>query len=283
MTFDFFEYLDRDDTRDESVQMPASLVSGMVDHLTVQSVNGQLRDLARRQYLEQAVDLSQSARGTIAFPHGLGFEPDFTSLPSSRWTGFTVDFKLLTPWYSKDSRLFHVLDNPLNKDRVFGVPYMAAASWKGLVRWACTQERMTAEHIRHLFGNERGEEDDFQRGALAFYPTWFTTIGFALINPHSRETRAGTQPIYYEVVPANTTGTLHLLYAPLPGIAQQPEAVRQLLSAAEKLLTVYGVSAKRTAGWGTATVQRWRSYGPLPAPPMSGGRGRERTRGAGNG
>lgn len=52
----------------------------------------------------------------------------------------------------------------------------------------------------HLFGNEKGEGEEFSRGALVFYPTWFDKIGFEVINPHNRARRAGTQPIYYEVV-----------------------------------------------------------------------------------
>lgn len=44
-----------------------------------------------------------------------------------------------------------------------------------------------------------------------------------MINPHSRARRAGTQPIYYEVVPAKTKALLNLLYAPLPGAAARDE------------------------------------------------------------
>lgn len=120
--------------------------------------------------------------------------------------------------------------------------------------------------IIHLFGNEKGEKEDFLRGALAFYPTWFDKVRFEVINPHSRKTRAGTQPILYEVVPANTEGVLRLLYAPLPGddglgAARGIDALQKLLDAAEQLLTVYGFSAKRTAGWGIAEMIAARANG----------------------
>lgn len=161
---------------------------------------------------------------------------------------------------------------------MFGVPYVSAASWKGLLRWASRMQAGLHDYlgqhddkldgwpeprwIVHLFGNEKGEAEDFQRGALAFYPTWFSKIGFEVINPHSRKTRAGTQPIYYEVVPAGTGGTLRLLYAPLPGATARDkvkpeEAIEHLLDAIEALLTAYGISAKRTVGWGSATVSQW--------------------------
>ena len=168
---------------------------------------------------------------------------------------------------------------------------MSAAIWKGLLRWACRMQVGLQEHlqrhggklddwcdpnwINHLFGNEKGEKEGFLRGALAFYPTWFDRVSFEVINPHSRKTRAGTQPILYEVVPADTEGILRLLYAPLPGSAERDgvnptEAIQNLFDAAEQLLTVYGVSAKRTAGWGIAELTgarvnggQWQEENPL--------------------
>lgn len=117
----------------------------------------------------------------------------------------------------------------------------------------------------HLFGNEKGENKDFFQGALVFYPTWFNKIGFEVINPHSRERRAGTQPIYYEVVPPQACGTLYLLYAPWPGMKEpkgldRKQAIQNLLEAIEQLLTIYGISAKRTVGWGTAKIKLWKAY-----------------------
>jgi CRISPR-associated protein Cmr2 len=223
-------------------------------------------DEARRCYMDRATSV-----GTLALPTELGLD-EAKEPPSSAWMGFEVRFTLATPWYSKDDRPFHVLDNPVRKDRVFGVPFVAAASWKGLLRWS---SRMLAglhahlekrggkldgwsdpDWILQLFGNEKGEDERFQRGALAFYPTWFSKVGFEVINPHSRTRRAGTQPIYYEVVPAGTDGKLRLLYAPLPGDVAGT-AVGHLIDAADALLSTYGFSAKRTVGWGTAYVQGW--------------------------
>ncbi|GAB4558046.1 MAG: hypothetical protein Kow0047_02850 [Anaerolineae bacterium] len=214
------------------------------------------------------------------FRDGLDFRPDFSKLLSSAWLALQVDFELLTPWYSKDDRVFHLLDNPVRKDRVFGVPFMAASSWKGMLRWACRMQARLQEHfeagkrfedwtdpdwILHLFGNERGEEEHekLHQGALVFYPTWFDRIGFEVINPHSRERRAGTQPIYYEVVPPGAKGTFSLLYAPWPGMnpeAKPEDVLPKLLDAIEALFTTYGISAKRTVGWGTAKIEKWSAF-----------------------
>jgi CRISPR-associated protein Cmr2 len=227
-------------------------------------------------YMTQAKKIS--LREARKLSDGLDFRTDFSELPSPRWLALKVDFELQTPWYSKDDRVFHVLDNPVRKDRVFGIPFMAASSWKGMLRWACRMRAGLGQYLQeppdmakwsdpawilHLFGNEKGEGEEFSRGALVFYPTWFDRIGFQVINPHSRKNRAGTKPIYYEVVPPGAKGTLSLLYAPWPGMkftADPKEVLPWLLEAIETLLTVYGISAKRTVGWGTAKIEKWRAF-----------------------
>lgn len=235
------------------------------------------REDARFFYMRIAAEVS-SKNGGLALPQTLNLDPWPPKLFHNNWLAIEVSFTLQTPWYSKDDRPFHVLDNPVRKDRVFGVPYMPPASWKGLLRWSSRMLAGLREHLEktggrldgwrdpkwilHFFGNEKGASEDFQHGALAFYPTWFSRIGFEVINPHSRKTRAGTQPIYYEVVPPGVKGTLRVLYAPLPSQADRrgvepKNALDRLLDAIEKLVTVYGFSAKRTAGWGLAKVDKW--------------------------
>ncbi len=248
---------------------PSDLASGFADFCTVQFSDvdkeqgereqQRKRNEARRHYMEQASRCNQ-----FLIPSILGLDGSFETLPDTAWIGLEIGFALESPWYSKDDRPFHILDNPVRKDRVFGIPFMSAASWKGLLRWA--SRNLAGDDgspcVRHLFGNEREEEEDSLRGALAFYPTWFSKLDFEMINPHSRKTRAGTQPIYYEVVPAGTSGVLRLLYAPLPGAARRDEiqpgdALEKLTEAIEILLGTYGISAKRTVGWGTAKITKW--------------------------
>jgi CRISPR-associated protein Cmr2 len=286
MNFDFYADLATLQACPTDGTLPGGLVSGFVDGCTAWSARGDNeKNDARRCYIQRA----RSER--LQLPGELNLDPWPPQLLHADWLALAVEFELLTPWYSKDDRPFHVLDNPVRKDRVFGVPFMAAASWKGILRWACRMQACLRGHLEqgkpfknwsdpdwvlHLFGNEKGEGKDFHQGALVFYPTWFDKIGFEVINSHDRRRRAGTQPIYYEVVPGRRPnsnnagsyeeggkGTLHLLYAPWPGMKsrQSPEVwLPQLLQATEELLTRYGISAKRTVGWGTAEIKKWQAW-----------------------
>lgn len=264
MPFDYLAALDGDHPPLPEDGRVWNLASGFGDRAAVDSV--QHSEDARKYYRKHC------GEATSRLPPALLLDRDrHPSQPG--WFSLAVRFTLHTPWYSKDDRPFHVLDNPVRKDRVFGVPFLSAAGWKGLLRWACRMEAGLLDHLErhdnhlrgwtdpawilHLFGNEKGEDTTFERGALAFRPTWFDKVGFEVINPHDRERRAGTQPIVYEVVPPGTEGTLRLLYAPLPGDPAPDETFPKLFSAVDKMLTVYGISAKRTAGWGSCTVSSW--------------------------
>ncbi len=271
--------------------LPQGLAAGFVDGCTSWSTRGnEEKNDARRCYMQRA---SRAMLQLKEFKQ-LKLDADVGNLPDPSWIAFEIAFTLETPWYSKDDRPFHVLDNPVRKDRVFGVPYMSAASWKGLLRWACRMHAGLPGYLEkhgsklegwsdppwilHLFGNEKSEEEHFQRGTLAFYPAWFSRLSFEVINPHNRKMRAGTQPIYYEVVPSGTKGTLRLLYAPMPSFVEydklkSAETVKKLLDAVEALLTIYGISAKRTVGWGTAKIESWtarrRNTEPVTATPLA--------------
>jgi len=281
MSFDYYASLSEMKVCPKQVN-ESGLASGFMDGCMVWSCRDGEKNNARRCCMKRAAELE------LNLPQDLHLEPDHASLPDSTWFGIDVSFTLASPWYSKDDRPFHVLDNPVRKDRVFGVPFMSAASWKGLLRWACRMQAGLVQHLEthdikmdgwkdhawiiHLFGNEKGEGKDFRSGALVFYPTWFSKVGFEVINPHDRKRRAGTQPIYYEVVPAKTKGRLRLLYAPLPGEIERDKIIPvdfidSLIDSIRVLLKTYGISAKRTAGWGTARIDEWTGYVKASAQP----------------
>jgi CRISPR-associated protein Cmr2 len=276
MKFDYYAELDSTQTRPTDLKSPVGLVSGFVDECTIWSTqHDDAKNKARDYYRKHVKDFSTH------LPEELELNPSLSSLPDETWIGFEISFALQRSWYSKDDRPLHVFDNPLRKDHVFGVPYMSATSWKGLLRWACRMHSGLFEYLEshngrmdgwqdkpwivHLFGNEKAEKSNFHQGALVFYPTWFGKIGFEMINPHSRAKRAGTHPIYYEVVPAKTEGHINLIYTSIPGATERDkvdscEALGNLLDATEMLLEAYGISAKRTAGWGAAKIEGWKAF-----------------------
>ncbi len=240
--------------------------------------------------------------------------PVFEGLPNGYWF-LQFTFTLAKPWISKDDDPFYVAEsvNPVRKDKVFKVPVISAASWKGLLRWTMMHVRLALqkdqlspdEFARErlaqtlLFGDEKGEEagqtrdfaayldelggpearnqyeqmvrarfglnsDDplpHHSGRLMFYPTFFDRIDVEVINPHRRQTKAGTHPIYLECVPAGAQGTFSLLYVPFDligqadAVQQAQEDLQRVAEAVREMMLTYGFSAKRTSGYGAAKDQ----------------------------
>ncbi len=170
-----------------------------------------------------------------------------------------IPFKLAKPYISRDDKEFYIIDNPIKKDKVFGIPMISAGSWKGNLRWTAGKilenARSSDEKIKirlklvRLFGHENETErgyfnslftndelslyerelekittrDGLRRGRLHFYPTFFFRIGLEVINPHDRKTKAGKIPIYIECVPEGTCGDFALLYVPFDLMGKPPE------------------------------------------------------------
>ena len=113
--------------------------------------------------------------------------PDIALLPPGSWF-LQFTFTLARPWISKDDDPFYVAEsvNPVRKDKVFKVPTMSAASWKGLLRWmvmhirlAMQKDKLTADEfarersarqaplIRRPGDKLTADEDEFARERLA--------------------------------------------------------------------------------------------------------------------
>jgi CRISPR-associated protein Cmr2 len=177
-----------------------------------------------------------------------------------------VPFKLRKPYLSKDDRPFHLLDNPVRKDKVFQTPMVAPTGWKGALRAAFWQlksqekSEITDQDVERLFGNEREEEDHkkLQSGRLYFYPTFFDKIGLEVINPHDRAKGTSKRgPIPIECVPIDATGKLVILYVPF-GKVEKREVAKDLeltTRGVEAMLTIYGFGAKTSSGFGIADVE----------------------------
>ncbi len=198
-----------------------------------------------------------------------GFTPNLSALDRLPYLSFMlrVPFKLRKPYLSKDDRTFHLLDNPVRKDKVFQTPMVASSSWKGALRATLWQlgHQEDNEQIIRLFGNEREEEDHkkLMSGRLYFYPTFFNQIGLEVINPHDRKKGTGKNPILIECVPIGATGEFVILHVPFGEVKGSEVAADLKLVAAgvKDMLTVYGFGAKTSSGFGVAELNGQIEFG----------------------
>ena len=238
-----------------------------------------------------------------------------------------IPFRLSKPYISRDDCEFYILENPVKKEWVFKVPYIAPSQWKGALRSAMMQELVTELYavgdekvffqkrlqLYRIFGHEKDGTAKYLNGVLAlrrvglqpqnggeereewrnqfeeelqkveaefdatlceqgyrigdiegfqgrthFFPTFFDKIGLEVINPHDRESGAGSQPIYFECVPQGTPGTFVLMYVPCNSnddAKQRQEVAEDLETLARgvcAMLTTYGFGAKTSSGYGVA-------------------------------
>lgn len=137
-------------------------------------IHGQF-DKSRQQLIRGS--FSQFIANELKRLASLGFKqaaiPNMDALPLGGWF-LQFTFTLAKPWLSKDDDPLYVAEsvNPVRKDKVFKVPVMSAASWKGLLRWTMMQTRLfetrkdwsdeqwAEERFAQwfLFGDEKGEE-----------------------------------------------------------------------------------------------------------------------------
>jgi len=117
----------------------------------------------------------------------------FAALPRYSFA-LELRFELARPYLSQDDDAFYIIDNPVRKDKVFKVPFVAPTSWKGSLRTVATRrlldvfsrllrdeppddeeerqkllQKLWAERARRvmLFGNEKQNDADFLNRWLA--------------------------------------------------------------------------------------------------------------------
>jgi CRISPR-associated protein Cmr2 len=189
-------------------------------------------------------------------------KPQIGSLPCGSWF-LRFRLTLASSYVSRDDKPTHIIDNPVTRDHVFGLPMIRPSSWKGNLRAACrlmTDGGTNDPQELRMFGSPREGGDDLRAGRLVFFPTFFRRTGLEIINPHGRATKTGRNPILIECVPPGAQGTFSLLYVPFDRIGDEPtrvvkEAVadlRRIAGALPAMMLTYGFSAKRSSGYGTA-------------------------------
>lgn len=200
-----------------------------------------------------------------AFLHDNIFENNInlSVLPEN---SFVIQFKFILkkPYISIDEQEFYIIDNPIRKDKVFNLPYIAPSSWKGSLRSALFYLGYNSENekIQNIFGNKNTENDELlTKGRVHLFPTFFKEKGLEIINPHNREKRVGTVPILLECVPAGESGTFTLLYVPynlflnLDKESFKKQILEDLLllsGGLKSMFLTYGFGAKTSSGFGIA-------------------------------
>lgn len=242
--------------------------------------------------VQQALDDPRKARGAArSLPCAMreidaaglrGAGVDVAALPLGS-AAVDLRFRLISPLLTRDDDAFHLFDNPVRKDHVFGVPFLAAASLKGLAADAfrrgfpvegepargnaqerTVRYRRSSAIARRLFGIASDEPEAFASaaGRLHFAPAWFPHVQYLVMNPTKNDgSGIGTLPIHFEAVaPADdkgraVEGTVSFFYFNPAGAAEADlETARTdvacLVGALAAWWPALGLGAKRLAGYG---------------------------------
>jgi CRISPR-associated protein Cmr2 len=189
----------------------------------------------------------------------LNLLPEFSFLLSFKFT-------LEKPYLSRDEKDFYIIDNPVRKDKILGLPFVAPSSWKGSLRAALGRldDNNNSENleIQRIFGNNRHEErqEMLRAGRIHFFPTFFSKTDLEIINPHDRDRKVGINPILIESVPEGTSGIFSLLYVPYDLIGKdenenENQVIRHiilLIKGISAMFKEYGFGAKTSSGYGIA-------------------------------
>ncbi|MBM3203930.1 hypothetical protein FJZ55_08525 [Candidatus Woesearchaeota archaeon] len=229
----------------------------------------------------RGVEYGQSAMNKA----GLTAAPSLSVLPAGSAI-LTLKFRLLSPLLTKDDDPFYLFDNPVRRDHIFGVPYLAAASVKGLSvdayqrgfiqsqDWSALgdedavrtrQFRIRDGHARRLFGlaDDGVQVESSQAGRLHFGPVWFPSVQYLVMNPMKGDgSGLGSLPIQFEAIaPLMADGKtpveaeLHVFYFNPAGAPESDTAtvrgdLARWLAAVAAWWPVMGLGAKRLAGYG---------------------------------
>ena len=269
MTFDYMYHLTKEEIgKPSSSEQWAGQYNRFIAVGKKKEKADPLREAWKNQYLPSRrppgeVVASQEWQKNLGLSLGQETLPGLDSLPAGSFL-IHFTFNLQKPYLSKDDNDFHIIDNPLAREKVFRWPMVRPSSWKGVLWHALWQSgrQKNPKQIRRIFGETRGD-DTGQAGRLCLYPTFFNQSGLETINPHDRENRVGKNPILLECVPIGASGTFTLLYAPCDRIGKDERETRHQVAADLQLIaegiramiTIYGFGAKTSSGFGLAADQ----------------------------
>jgi len=102
---------------------------------------------------------------------GINSPIDSSPLPKGSWI-LEFPITLSSPFMSKGDISFYIIENPVRKSKIFGIPFTSAMAWKGNLRWAMMKvslepaancpNKYARIRFRHmlLFGTEKGWKEE---------------------------------------------------------------------------------------------------------------------------
>lgn len=266
MIFDFIYYLTKEEVaKPSSSEQWAGQYNRFVAVGKKKEKADSLREAWKSRYLQNGRppgEVTSSPEWQSKF--GLSPTPEtFPTLDTLPAVSFLIHFtfNLQRPYLSKDDNNFHIIDNPLVREKVFRWPMVRPSGWKGGLCHALWQSghQKDDEQIRRIFGAMRGG-DNGHAARLYLYPTFFNQSGLEIVNPHDRENRVGKNPILMECIPAGSTGAFTLLYVAFDRIGEDARETRREVAAdlqlvaegVRAMMTTYGFGAKTSSGFGLA-------------------------------
>ena len=282
-----WHWLDHASRLRSGVRTPQELTTQRSRFLITHALD--LQGVTQAEALEDPKKAKGSAKSMPCETHQLSQAGLLTSAPSLEYlpehsASITLRFQLLTPLLTRDDDAFYLFDNPVRKDPIFGVPYVAASSIKGLaadafqrgfpaenwselgdndqIRTQCYRRDNTV--AKRLFGLASDDMEAFpsEGGRLHCSPVWFSYVQFLVMNPTKDDgSGIGSHPIQFEAIaPTNAQGRpveadLHLLYfnpagAPDSDITTVHHDIALLIGALATWWPTLGLGAKRLAGYG---------------------------------
>ncbi len=135
------------------------------------SRNGEL-DLAKFYALKNTGEYLKIQKQQLQSLQPDSDQVDITQYPEGSFC-IRFNFTLASPYISKDDVEFYIIDNPIRKEWVFRVPYIAGSQWKGALHHAMTNSlveeaaKLSPEDVitrrlalTRIFGTEKGLEAD---------------------------------------------------------------------------------------------------------------------------
>ncbi|MBT3375860.1 MAG: hypothetical protein HN742_24355 [Lentisphaerae bacterium] len=170
-------------------------------------------------------------------------------LPTTRSIAVKLEWTLTSPFFSRAESEFDAIDNPISRDRLTGYPILKATGAKGMMAHLV---QLDDEALwQKLFGRANDQDGTGDSGRAVFGDVVFDKVDTDIFSPHDRQHGVVDHPVGFEVVPTGAKATWgFLLFERVCRELEILSCLEQLLETARDLICEYGMSAKRTVGYG---------------------------------